>query len=74
MFLHGFFTDNVKALFRRGKAHIGAWNPQDAKSDLQRVSELDSSLVKACSRELQQLDKLEKEKDKQDRDKLKNLF
>ena len=67
-------ADNVKALFRRGKAHIGAWNPDQAKQDFQRVSELDPSLVKACNRELQKLKNLEKEKDSQDRDKLKNLF
>jgi len=69
-----FEPDNVKALFRRGKAHIGAWNPDQAKQDFQRVSELDPSLVKACNRELQKLKNLEKEKDSQDRDKLKNLF
>ena len=67
-------ADNVKALFRRAKAHVGVWNPDQAKQDFHRVSELDPSLVKACNRELQQLKKLEKEKDSQDRDKLKNLF
>ena len=67
-------ADNVKALFRRGKAHVGAWNPQLAKEDFKRVSELDSSLVKTCAKELQNLEKLEKDKDKEDRDKLKNMF
>ncbi len=42
------FSDNVKALFRRGKAHIGAWNPSAAKEDLRRVAELDSSLDTTC--------------------------
>lgn len=28
-------TDNVKALFRRGKAHLNAWNPKEAKSDFE---------------------------------------
>jgi AH receptor-interacting protein len=33
-------VDNIKALFRRGKAHIGAWDPDQAREDLKRVMEL----------------------------------
>ena len=66
--------DNVKALFRRAKAHIGAWNPNDAREDFKKVSELDSTLLQACTKELKHLEMLEKEKDSSDKDKLKNLF
>ncbi|GAB1604584.1 AH receptor-interacting protein-like [Argonauta hians] len=63
--------DNVKALFRRGKAYIGAWNPMAARSDLNRVMQLESSLKKGVLNELKKLDKLQKEKDIEDRERLK---
>ena len=66
--------NNVKALFRRGKAHKGAWNPNDARSDLKKVSELDSSLSVICMKELKHIEELEKEKDKIDKERLKGLF
>jgi len=66
--------ENVKAFFRRGKAHIGAWNPEEAKKDFSQVAELDPSLSNACKRELKVLENLEKEKDRQDKEKLKNMF
>ena len=67
-------ADNVKALFRRGRAHIGAWNPSEAKGDLERVMELDPSLAAACKKELSALESMEKEKNAQDRDRLKKMF
>ncbi|KFB42056.1 AGAP000725-PA-like protein [Anopheles sinensis] len=36
--------DCVKALFRRGKAHAGAWNFDRARADFQRCEQLDASL------------------------------
>ena len=38
---HG-ILDNVKALYRRARAHVGAWNPEQAKNDFKKVAELDS--------------------------------
>lgn len=46
---------NVKALYRRAKAHVGAWNPDDAKRDYQKCLELDKSLKKKVTRELDDL-------------------
>ena len=66
--------NNVKALFRRAKAHVGAWNPNDAREDFQKVSEFDPTLLPACTKELKHLEHLEKEKDNADKDKFKNLF
>ncbi|KAK0082094.1 hypothetical protein PV325_011074 [Microctonus aethiopoides] len=45
--------DNIKALYRRGKAHIGAWNETEAIRDLKRVAELDSTLSAVVNKELQ---------------------
>ncbi|XP_054258764.1 AH receptor-interacting protein-like [Macrosteles quadrilineatus] len=39
-----FEPENVKALFRRGKAHGAVWNMKEAKEDLERAAELDPSL------------------------------
>lgn len=69
-----FFVDNVKALYRRGKAHIGAWNPDKAKDDLNRVMQLDTSLTAAITKELQILNEKITSKNKQDKDKLSKLF
>lgn len=46
---------NVKALYRRAKAHVGAWNPDDAKKDYQKCLELDKSLKTKIARELDDL-------------------
>jgi len=66
--------DNVKALFRRGKANVGAWNPSQAKEDFSRVMELDLSLTGTCKKELSNIEALEKKKDDEDRKKLDKLF
>jgi AH receptor-interacting protein len=55
-------ADNIKALYRRAKAHVGAWNPADARRDFERVIELDQSLANAARKELKSIDALEKEK------------
>lgn len=66
--------DNVKALFRRAKAHVGAWNPEEAQEDFQKVMTLDSSLTPTVQKELKLLEELQKQKDSEDRNKLKGLF
>jgi len=65
---------SVKALFRRGKAHIGAWNPAAAKSDFLQVLELDPSLAGTCRKELSKIENAEKQKDEEDRKKFDKLF
>ncbi|XP_015122721.1 AH receptor-interacting protein [Diachasma alloeum] len=49
----GIEPDNVKALYRRGKAHIGAWNEKEALEDLEKVAELDPTLKSAVEKEIQ---------------------
>jgi len=66
--------DNVKALFRRAKAHVNCWNPKEARDDFLRVMALDPSLSKAVNKELVELERLSKEHDFKDRNKLKTLF
>eukprot|EP00095_Tigriopus_kingsejongensis_P000254 maker-scaffold272_size230267-snap-gene-0.22 protein:Tk00254 transcript:maker-scaffold272_size230267-snap-gene-0.22-mRNA-1 annotation:"ah receptor-interacting protein" len=66
--------DNVKALYRRAKANVGAWNPNAAKEDFLRVMDLDTSLNSSCKKELKKLDEMEKVKDEEDKQKLQKLF
>ncbi|XP_013792571.1 AH receptor-interacting protein-like [Limulus polyphemus] len=63
--------NNVKALFRRAKAHVGAWNPVEAHEDFCRIMELDPSLENTVRRELQLLEKEEKKKNLEDKEMLK---
>ncbi|CRK98842.1 CLUMA_CG012091, isoform A [Clunio marinus] len=62
--------DNLKALYRRGKGHIGAWNPNQAQEDLNRCISLDPSLKSAITKEINSL----KEKIKSFEDKDKSNF
>jgi len=64
-------TDNVKALFRRAKAHVGAWNPLEAREDFTRVMQLDHSLMATVQKELKQLEEMERNRDEEDKSKLK---
>lgn len=66
--------NNVKALYRRAKAHVGCWDPKEARQDFERVMELDQSLVKTVRKELEELDRKEKEHNEEYKEKLKGIF
>ena len=53
--------DNVKALYRRAKAHAAIWNKKEAVTDFAHVVELDPSLAKSAEKELRLLDERMKE-------------
>lgn len=65
---------NVKALYRRAKAHAGAWNPEEAIYDFQQAAELDPSLQSNVQKELKVIDGLKRQRDLQDRKCLQKLF
>lgn len=44
--------DNLKALFRRGKAHVGSWDPEKAEEDFNRCVELDPALKTTVDKEI----------------------
>ena len=58
---------NVKALFRRARAHVAVWNPEEAEADLNQVLQLDSSLDRVVKKELSTLEQKRKEKDLEDK-------
>lgn len=66
--------DCVKALFRRGKAHAGAWNFDRARADFQRCEQLDASLHDTVARELARLQEQIRLKDVEDKLKFQKLF
>ena len=61
------FADNVKALFRRGRAHIEAWNPELARKDFSKALQLDEMLAKAVNTQLHILNQKEVDKNKKDK-------
>ncbi|XP_076381316.1 AH receptor-interacting protein-like [Megalopta genalis] len=67
-------SDNVKALYRRGKAYIGAWDEEGATRDLRRAAELDPTLENVVDKELQVFSAVLKEKDLNEKKKLSKLF
>lgn len=66
--------DNVKALYRRGKAYIGTWDEDKASKDLKKVAELDTSLQNVINKELQAFSAAIKEKDKIQQKKLVQML
>ncbi|CAD6215859.1 GSCOCG00000675001-RA-CDS [Cotesia congregata] len=66
--------DNVKALFRRGKAHIGAWNQVEATKDLERAVELDPTLKSVVEKELQALASAIKKREQSEKQKYTSIF
>lgn len=62
---------NVKALYRRAKAHSAVWNVDQARKDFQRVSELDSTLQSMVKQHLIELDQQVKRKTHEDMQLLK---
>lgn len=58
--------NNVKALFRRAKAHLAVFNIDECRKDFTRVIQLDQTLAVAVNDQLRQLDKQVKEKDAKD--------
>lgn len=65
-----FILDNVKALFRRGKAYVGTWDLDLARDDFNKVLELDPSFQSVIQKELQNVNKLQKQKDDEIKSKL----
>ena len=56
--------DNVKALYRRARAHAASWDKEAAEEDFRCVVKLDPSLARSAAKELTQLEeKLRREQE-----------
>ncbi|KAM6075076.1 AH receptor-interacting protein isoform 1-T1 [Chlamydotis macqueenii] len=68
------YEDNVKAYFKRGKAHAAVWNVSEAQADFAKVLALDPSLRPVVSKELRSLEARLREKDAEDKIRFKGIF
>uniref|UniRef100_A0A8C3SX81 AIP/AIPL N-terminal FKBP-type PPIase domain-containing protein n=1 Tax=Chelydra serpentina TaxID=8475 RepID=A0A8C3SX81_CHESE len=66
--------ENVKAYFKRAKAHAAVWNEKEAREDFLRVAQLDPSLAAAVKKELRLLGETMREKRVEDRQRYQGLF
>lgn len=67
-------TDNVKALYKRAKAHAAVWNEREARADFAKVLELEPSLEQSVAKELRIMEEKIRIKDKEEKDRYKGLF
>ncbi|XP_073453392.1 AH receptor-interacting protein [Aquarana catesbeiana] len=68
------YSDNVKALFKRGRAHAAVWNASEAEQDFSRAVELDPSLAPLVAKELKQLEARIHEKESEDKARFRGIF
>jgi len=66
--------DNLKALYRRGKGHVGAWNPELAQDDFYRCIALDPALKTTITKEINSLKEKIKSYEEQDKSNFRKLF
>ncbi|XP_053896391.1 aryl-hydrocarbon-interacting protein-like 1 isoform X3 [Malaclemys terrapin pileata] len=67
-------NENVKAYFKRAKAHAAVWNEKEAREDFLRAAQLDPSLGAAVKKELRLLGERMREKHVEDRQRYQGLF
>lgn len=68
------YEDNVKAYFKRGKAHAAVWNIAEAQADFAKVLALDPSLGSVVAKELRSLEARLRQKDDEDKIRFKGIF
>lgn len=66
--------DNVKGLYRRGKAHAGCWNIEEAEADWTRLAEVDPSQSSMVTKEMAKLQLAVKKKQQDEKNRLKGMF
>ncbi|OCT72113.1 AH receptor-interacting protein [Xenopus laevis] len=68
------YSDNVKALFKRGRAHAAVWNASEAENDFSRAASLDPSLAPLVAKEMKKLEERLHEKNLEDKIRFRNIF
>lgn len=72
--LPSFVTDNVKAYYKRAKAHAAVWNETEARADFAKVLELDPTLGPSVAKELRAMEERIRSKEKEEKGRYKGLF
>ncbi|KAJ8001052.1 hypothetical protein DPEC_G00187160 [Dallia pectoralis] len=68
------YEDNVKAYFKRGKAHAAVWNEAEARADFAKVVQMDPSLGPSVAKELRVMEDKIRVKEKEEKGLYKSLF
>ncbi|XP_028272560.1 AH receptor-interacting protein isoform X1 [Parambassis ranga] len=68
------YEDNVKAYYKRAKAHSAVWNEKEARADFDKVVELDPSLGPSVAKELRAMEERIRTKEREDKGRYKGLF
>ncbi|CAB1426904.1 unnamed protein product [Pleuronectes platessa] len=68
------YEDNVKAFYKRAKAHAAVWNQTEARADFAKVLELDPSLGPSVAKELRAMEDRIRSKEKEEKGRYKGLF
>ncbi|XP_053305822.1 AH receptor-interacting protein [Spea bombifrons] len=68
------YSDNVKALFKRGRAHAAVWNASEAEEDFSKAVSLDPSLAPLVAKELKKLEQRLHEKNREDKARFQGIF
>lgn len=66
--------DNIKALYRRGRAYVKVFSPAEARTDLEKAAKLDSTIAPGCRKLLNELAAMEMEKTEHDKTIYKKMF
>lgn len=69
-----FLPDNVKAYYKRAKAHAAVWNEKEARVDFAKVLELDPSLEASVNKELKAMEERLRCKQQEEKGRYKGLF
>uniref|UniRef100_A0A3B3DD72 peptidylprolyl isomerase n=1 Tax=Oryzias melastigma TaxID=30732 RepID=A0A3B3DD72_ORYME len=68
------YESNVKAYYKRAKAHAAVWNKAEARADFDKVLQLDPSLGPSVTKELRVLEERIRSKEKEEKGRYKGLF
>lgn len=74
VFLLDLLPDNVKAYYKRAKAHAAVWNEVEARADFAKVLELDPTLEASVNKELKAMEEKLRCKQQEEKGRYKGLF
>lgn len=74
LFFYAISQNNLKALFKRGKAHAALLDEKECKADFDLLLKLDPSLEPAVNRELRNLSDLQRNRDAELATHLRGMF
>ncbi|KAM9792162.1 AH receptor-interacting protein [Neosynchiropus ocellatus] len=68
------YEDNLKAYYKRAKAHAAVWNEKEARADFAKVLELDPTLRSSVTKELHAMEERIRKKEQEEKGRYKGIF